>query len=70
MARPKKEVAEVIRFAQTRGFVMEGLTGSGHWRLRHKSGSIIILSATPHGGSRNRKNALALIQRIDSKDKP
>ena len=70
MARPKKEVAEVIRYAKARGFEVTGLTGSGHWRLRHKSGPIVILSATPHGGNRCRKNALALIQRIDSKDKP
>lgn len=63
MPRYKKDVGEIIRYAESRGFELTGMTGSGHWRLRHKNGPILILAATPNGGSRWRKNAIAHINR-------
>lgn len=64
----KKEVGEVIKIARKCGWEVTGMTGSGHWRLRHDGGAIMILAATPNGGNRWRKNALARIQRADAKD--
>jgi predicted RNA binding protein YcfA (HicA-like mRNA interferase family) len=65
MSQPfRKDVREMVSYAKKRGFDCEGLTGSGHWRLRHTtSGRIVILPATP-GGWRFRQNFTTLINRI------
>lgn len=53
----------MIRYAKTRGFTEEGMTGGGHWRLRHHSGAPLIMSATP-SGSRWRQNVRNTIDKI------
>lgn len=62
----RKDVREVIRYAQSHGFDIEGLTGSGHWRMKHPTGGLLIVAATPRG-YRWRQNARAQIRRIISK---
>jgi hypothetical protein len=65
MARQHKAVREVIDYARGFGFTLQGgLTGSGHWRLVNRVGKQVILPATPRG-NRWRKNAEALIRRMD-----
>lgn len=64
----RKDVGEVIRFAEEHGFKCEGMTGSGHWRLRHISGPLLIVPATP-GGYRWRQNARSHIKRIHTAHK-
>jgi hypothetical protein len=68
----KKEVKQVIQYATGYGFTYEGHTGSGHCRLRHSGGQLIIMPSTPNGGRRWRENTLAMIHRIHNaqKDKP
>lgn len=54
----------MINYAKKRGFDCEGMTGSGHWRLRHTdTGRMVILPATP-SGPRFRNNFTTLINRI------
>ena len=65
----RKEVKQIIELAEDHGFTHEGLTGSGHQRLRHKSGQIIILGSSPNGGKRWRQNTLSRIHRIDKESK-
>lgn len=62
--RYRKDVGEFIKYARARGFECEGMTGSGHWRLRHTSGAVIIAPATPGGGSRWRQNLEAYVRQI------
>jgi hypothetical protein len=65
MARQHKAVREVIDYARSFGFTLRGgLTGSGHWRLVHRSGRQVIIPATP-SGKRWKKNSEALIRRMD-----
>lgn len=67
-----KEVKQVIQVAEAHGFTYEGLTGSGHRRLRHTGGQMLIIPSSPNGGTRWRQNTLSLIHRIHKaqKDKP
>ena len=67
----KKDVKQLIKYAEDFGFHWEGYTGTGHIRLRHKHGKTVTMASSPNGGNRWRKNALAIIHRIDadSKDK-
>lgn len=65
MTQFRKDVGEFIRHASSRGFRNEGLTGSGHWKLKHTSGAVIIVPATPRGGSRWRQNLEARVKRIN-----
>ena len=69
MSNPyRKDVREFIQHAQTYGFKCEGMTGGGHWRLRHaSSGAMLIVPATPRGGSRWRKNLEATMRRVVGK---
>lgn len=61
----RKDVAEFIEHARENGFRNEGITGSGHWKLVHRSGAILIVPATPRGGSRWQKNLTARVKRIN-----
>jgi hypothetical protein len=65
----KKEVKQVISYARDYGFKYEGLTGSGHAKLRHEGGQMIIMGTSPNGGNRWKKNAVALIHRIHTAHK-
>lgn len=65
MSNPyRKDVREFISHAKGHGFSCEGMTGSGHWRLRHTSGASLIVPATPGGGSRWRKNLESTMKQI------
>lgn len=66
MSKYRKDVGELIKFAKGHGFTETGMNGRGHWRLRHTSGFMLVVPATPHGG-RWRKNAEAHIRRIEEK---
>jgi hypothetical protein len=43
----RKDVAEVIKYARQYGWECTGMTGTGHWRLQHKTGAKITVAATP-----------------------
>lgn len=64
MISMKKEVREVLRYAEDRGFVCVGQDGSNHWRLRHPSGAHVTLPSSPGKHRRWDKNAKAKINRI------
>lgn len=59
----RKDVREFINEAKRQGFRCEGMTGSGHWKLRHDSGASMIVPATP-SGYRWRKNMEATMKQI------
>jgi len=65
----KKEVRQVIKYAEAYGFHYEGQTGSGHAKLRHKGGQMLVMGTSPNGGNRWKQNAVALIHRISNADK-
>jgi predicted RNA binding protein YcfA (HicA-like mRNA interferase family) len=64
-----KEVREVVAFAATHGFEFKRFTGSGHIKLQHGSGAVVIISATP-GKYTWRANAEAEIRRSANKARP
>ena len=67
----RKEVRQVIKLAEDHGFKYEGLTGSGHVRIRHRGGQMLIMPSSPRGGNRWRQNTISLIHRINgTKDRP
>ncbi len=68
MGRYRKDVGEVIKYAESRGFQCVGMTGSGHWRLRHSGGRTVVISATP-GRGRFRQNSIRDINRICAEPK-
>lgn len=51
MGRNHKEVRDVIRYAEGRGWICEGQMGSGHIRLTHPNGGRVTISSTPSKGS-------------------
>lgn len=60
----RKDVREVITYAEALGFVNEGQDGRGHYVLRHKaSGACERVPATP-GAYTWRANCLATLRRI------
>lgn len=63
MSKYRKDVREFINQAEGQGFRCEGMTGGGHWKLRHSSGATLIVPATP-GGYRWRKNLESIMKRI------
>lgn len=63
-----KEVKQVVDYAATLGFAGLVELGSGHYRMRHKSGEEIIFPATPSKPSW-RGNKLAEIHRIAGRPK-
>ena len=60
----RKDVGQFIKHSKSQGFHCEGMTGSGHWRLRHTSGQMLIVPATPGGGSSWRKRMESIMRRI------
>jgi hypothetical protein len=42
----RKEVREQIKYAESLGFTLDGINGSGHYRLTHAKGEVTV-SATP-----------------------
>lgn len=69
MSNPyRKDVREFIQHARGFGFQCEGMTGGGHWRLRHTSGAMLIVPATPGGGSRWRKNLEATMKKVVARE--
>lgn len=65
--RFRKDVGQFVRYAGGHGFACEGMTGSGHWKLRHPSGAVIIVPATP-GGYRWKANLEAQVRRMTNKE--
>jgi predicted RNA binding protein YcfA (HicA-like mRNA interferase family) len=63
----KKEVKDVIAEAEAAGFTFDRFTGTGHYRLTHRDGAVLVVPATP-SGTRWKKNALADIRRANRKD--
>jgi predicted RNA binding protein YcfA (HicA-like mRNA interferase family) len=59
----RKDVREFIDHARGHGFRVEGMSGGGHWKLRHDSGALLIVPATP-GGYRWRKNLESTMKKI------
>jgi predicted RNA binding protein YcfA (HicA-like mRNA interferase family) len=64
----RKDVGEFIKHAKGHGFHVEGMTGGGHWKLRHTSGAMLIVPATPGGGSRWRRNLESTMRKILAKE--
>lgn len=60
----RKDVREVLRYAEDRGFVCVGLNSKSHWKLRHSSGAHMTLPSSPGRRGRWEKNAKADINRI------
>lgn len=58
----RKEVREIIAYAESFGFQLEGFNGRGHWILRIPGGPRLTVSATPSSPSAWR-NAKADIKR-------
>jgi predicted RNA binding protein YcfA (HicA-like mRNA interferase family) len=65
----RKDVGQFIKQAKCHGFHVVGMTGSGHWKLRHTSGATLIVPATPGGGSRWRRNLESTMKRIVNQEK-
>jgi predicted RNA binding protein YcfA (HicA-like mRNA interferase family) len=63
MGRYRKDVNEMISYAEGKGFKVVGMTGTGHWKLTHPRGGILIISATPSGG-RWRENSRSTINKL------
>jgi len=59
----RKDVGEFINHAKGHGFHCEGMSGGGHWKLRHDNGALLIVPATP-GGYRWRKNLESIMKQI------
>ena len=45
--RIRKEVRDLLRETQDRGWRFDGYTGSCHVKIRHVSGRFVIISNTP-----------------------
>jgi predicted RNA binding protein YcfA (HicA-like mRNA interferase family) len=58
----RKEVRELVAFAEKLGFVDHGLRGSGHILLKHPNGTV-TLAATPSRPSSTR-NSLSDIKAV------
>lgn len=59
----KKEVGELVRFAEDRGYTFDRYTGTGHYRMVHgRTGGVVIIPATP-SDPRWKKNVIADIRR-------
>ena len=64
----KKEVRDVINEAIAAGFTFNRFTGTGHYKLTHRDGSVLVLPATPSRG-RWKQNARATIKRSKRRSK-
>jgi predicted RNA binding protein YcfA (HicA-like mRNA interferase family) len=58
----RKDVQEIIRYAEGLGFTMAGQTGSGHFKLVHPRAGFVIMAQTP-SGHRWALNAKSLLRR-------
>jgi predicted RNA binding protein YcfA (HicA-like mRNA interferase family) len=59
----KREVAEVLRQAEARGWRVRPTRG-GHWKLTHPSGAIVVAASTP-SDARALKNLTANLRRAE-----
>ena len=60
--RLRKDVREVVKYAEQYGFELAGIRKSGHIRLTHANGHSISLSASP-SCPHFRRNAQADVRR-------
>lgn len=66
----RKDVGQFIKHAKTHGFHVEGMTGGGHWRLRHTNGAMLIVPATPSGSGRWRQNLESTMKKLIRRETP
>ena len=64
-----KEARETIKLARQIGWEHVGYTGSGHLLLQHENGKKYSIASSP-GDNRNRKNALAMLERLAGRKIP
>lgn len=50
----RKQIKELVKFAEALGFFEAGFTGTGHIKLRHPNGSQTTLSFSADAGARQR----------------
>lgn len=58
----KHEVEQVVRKLEGIGWTLEGLAGSGHYRMSHDNGATVMVPATPSDG-RWKANLIAEAER-------
>lgn len=58
----KHEVAQVVRKLEGIGWSLDGLAGSGHYRMTHPGGGVVMVPATPSDG-RWKANLIAEAER-------
>lgn len=66
---PRKDTADLIEWAEARGWTFDGIRGNGHPALRWTDGTLYTLASTA-GDWRNTRNAKAELARIDGKPLP
>ena len=66
---PRKDTADLIEWAEARGWAFDGIRGNGHPALRWTDGTLYTLASTA-GDWRNTRNAKAELARIDGKPLP
>ena len=66
---PRKDTADLIEWAEARGWAFDGIRGNGHPALRWTDGTLYTLASTT-GDWRNTRNAKAELARIDGKPLP
>jgi len=65
MKASNKEVRQLIRELEQKGWVFVRMCGTGHFKMRHPSGGITIIPNSPSDG-RWIKNKRAEIRRIEN----
>ena len=66
---PRKDTADLIEWAEARGWTFDGIRGNGHPALRWTDGTLYTLASTA-GDWRNTRNAKSELARIDGKPLP
>ena len=66
---PRKDTADLIEWAEARGWTVDGIRGNGHPALRWTDGTLHTLASTA-GDWRNTRNAKAELARIDGQALP
>ena len=66
---PRKDTADLIEWAEARGWTFDGIRGNGHPALRWTDGTLYTLASTA-GDWRNTRNAKAELARIDGQPLP
>lgn len=46
----KARVRDLVKYGEACGFELVGLGGSGHYKLRHTNGALIVLASSPGDG--------------------